>query len=185
MKTIPDLNKLAKEVFQINKAKGFHEEEISNETLLMLVITELSEAVEADRKGQRANIKEYADLMEGYTPEDSHLTFVHLFKMHIKDTIEDELADVVIRLLDLAGLRGYALTIKEESFKVSEVFSENIFFLVKLLTAESLMSRKERIEMLIGKIEYYCTHLGIDLWLHVELKLKYNKTRERKHGKVY
>lgn len=46
----PDLNTLSKEVFKANKAKGFHDVEVSNETLLMLVITELSEAVEADRK---------------------------------------------------------------------------------------------------------------------------------------
>ncbi len=31
--------------------------EVSNETLLMLVITELSEAVEADRKDKKADFK--------------------------------------------------------------------------------------------------------------------------------
>jgi NTP pyrophosphatase (non-canonical NTP hydrolase) len=49
----------------------------------------------------------------------------------IKDTVEDELADVIIRTLDLCG------------------------------------------------------YLGIDIEKHVELKMRYNESREYKHGKNY
>lgn len=31
----------------------------------------------------------------------------------------------------------------------------------------------------------YCRALNIDLWKHVELKLKYNSLRPYKHGKEY
>ena len=68
----------------------------------MLVITELSEAVEADRKGKRANVGCFNVFSDYNRPAG----YAFSFESTIKDTIEDELADAVIRLLDLAGLRG-------------------------------------------------------------------------------
>ncbi len=106
----PDLNTLSKEVYEANKAKGFHDVEVSNETLLMLVITELSKAVEADRKGRRAQWDAYNKDLNYYCnwSKDSigyKEREIHAFSVYIKDSLEDELADAVIRLLDLAGLR--------------------------------------------------------------------------------
>ncbi len=182
-----DLNKLSKEIYYGNKSKGFHDKEQSNETLFMLVITELAEAVDADRKGRRANIEEYNSLMKGYTPSDSPITFVHLFETHIKDTIEDELADAAIRLFDLAGLRGYspmkdALLCATVSKK--KTFPENIFSICKDI-AYYKYSESERVSYAILNIERLCEIMNIDLWKHVELKLKYNSLRPHKHGKLY
>ena len=70
--------------------------------------------MEAHRKGRFANLEAYEE-----------------FEDAIKDTFEDEIADSVIRLLDMCG------------------------------------------------------GLGIDIDTHVRLKLEYNKTRERLHGKKY
>ena len=50
-----DLNKLRDRAYSIAKAHGFHEKEYSDETYLMLIITEISEAVNADRKGEHAS----------------------------------------------------------------------------------------------------------------------------------
>jgi len=47
-------NELAKEIYLENKAKGFWDEPRSEEHCVMLIITELSEAVEAFRKNQWA-----------------------------------------------------------------------------------------------------------------------------------
>ena len=58
-----DLNKLRDRAYQIAKAHGFHEKEVSDETYLMLIITEISEAVNADRKGEHAKIKEFEDCL--------------------------------------------------------------------------------------------------------------------------
>nr|WP_297167555.1 hypothetical protein [uncultured Dysgonomonas sp.] len=186
----PNLNTLAKEVYEANKLKGFHDKEHSNETLLMLVITELSEAVEADRKGKRADIKRfneydndnYHDWLQG-EPNG----FNENFSQNIKDTIEDELADSVIRLLDLAGLRK--VKIDEDVFHrkidFSKMnFSESILEIIDWF----IISNKSSISSLVNKvymIEDLCTQMSIDLWLHVELKLKYNQLRPYKHGKEY
>lgn len=186
----PDLNKLAKEVFEANRAKGFHEVERSNETLLMLVITELSEAVEADRKGKRADMQLYNTGIKKH----NWLTETAIFEGTIKDSLEDELADAVIRLLDLAGLRGIDIDVNEVYASLScdcsseETFADSIYHISRTVVMR-LDPNDERLEgiinLSIAEIEGLCEHLSIDLWRHVELKLQYNKTREYKHGKMY
>ncbi|WP_101690737.1 hypothetical protein [Dysgonomonas massiliensis] len=200
MKERPDLNKLAKEVFEANKAKGFHDEERSNETLLMLVITELSEAVEADRKNKRAKLERYNRKQESRNPlSDLPRTraFQADFEQTIKDTVEDELADAVIRLLDLAGLREmpiqYELNIGEDkklSYKEKRFeFAEIIFNITSCIFESRWKMNKlllfDIISSVIRAIDAYCVLNSIDLWQHVELKLKYNATRPHKHGKKY
>ena len=59
-----DLNKLRDRAYQIAKAHGFHEKEVSDETYLMLIITEISEAVNADRKGRFHYIKHFSNEKE-------------------------------------------------------------------------------------------------------------------------
>ena len=52
----------AKEIYEANKAKGFHENEHSVEHMLCLVICELVEAVKADRKGRRTDYMDFDGL---------------------------------------------------------------------------------------------------------------------------
>lgn len=71
---------------------------------LMLITSELGEALEADRTGIKANREEFDKFLSGngnsIPDEESYVTN---FKSHIKDSFEDEMADAVIRLFDLAG----------------------------------------------------------------------------------
>ena len=189
----PDLNSLAKEVYEANKLKGFHDKEHSNETLLMLVITELSEAVEADRKGKRA-------LMTDFNEDVSvkEIYFKQAFETYIKDTIEDELADSVIRLLDLAGLRGIDLEERITSWGIpdnmqlehryaNKPFAEQVYHIIHYYLMGDRLNENVEYFILFSilNIESLCFILSIDLWLHVELKLKYNQLRPYKHGKEY
>jgi NTP pyrophosphatase (non-canonical NTP hydrolase) len=69
---------------------------------LMLITSELGEALEADRKNQYAAI----DAFDKFLAESGKYTseqFVENFKENIKDSFEDELADTIIRIFDLAG----------------------------------------------------------------------------------
>lgn len=94
------LNELARQFHERSKAKGFWDEERETGTLLMLIVSELSEALEADRKNKHANMPFFNfDVDTGDSFEDA-------FKKNIKDTFEDEIADVAIRLLDLIGKMG-------------------------------------------------------------------------------
>ena len=170
-----DLNQLSKEVYEANKAKGFHEEEHSYEHMMCLVISELMEAVEADRKGHKADFENFNKQYE-YSFKDN-------FDEYIKDTVEDELADAVIRLLDTAGALGVALDVFDYDFRIeNKLFTENIFEIIYVI-----MSYNESycISYAIDMIEGLCGSLNIDLWKHVELKLKFNSLRPYKHGKAY
>lgn len=89
-KLLAGTNEGAKIIFQNNKAKGFWNKELNIGERLMLVTSELGEALEAHRKNRFADFSDFED-----TPES--------FAKHIKDTFEDELADTIIRLLDLCG----------------------------------------------------------------------------------
>lgn len=197
MKKRPDLNTLAQEVFEANTEKGFHDKEISNMVLIMLVITELSEAVEAHRKGKRFSKEDYewALLMEcqGWLTVDQQ--FKNVFERKVKDTLEDELADAVIRLLDLAGLRSTIIHIEDfdkcivNQFWDKKDFTECIYLLARHLSKYVLPSNDQAeyvINTNIAEIEGLCEYLSIDLWLHVELKLRYNKLRPKNDGgKLY
>lgn len=77
------------------KAKGFYKEGKELGTCLMLIVSELGEALEADRKGRHADICNLDQYL--WNGNDDQ------FKQDIKDTFEDEIADVFIRLFDLCG----------------------------------------------------------------------------------
>ena len=114
------LNEACKEQHEMVIAKGFEPQPIA--TNLMLIVTELGEACEADRRNRRADIKSWsseapitvqsiADDEILYRKPDGHLTdketaqqmCVRAFEKHIKDTFEDEIADAFLRLMDLCG----------------------------------------------------------------------------------
>ena len=95
-------NELRDRAYQCACRHGFHDKGYSDEHWLMLIITEISEAVNAYRKGKHANKKH---IEEELTNLESKGYFVRGFDYLIKDTVEDELADIVIRCLDYAGLK--------------------------------------------------------------------------------
>lgn len=77
-------------------------------TKLALVTTEISEAVEAIRKNKRANLSLFNAIRN---KEDGTIqNFMKIFEEHVKDTFEDELADAIIRIMDLAAEKKINLT---------------------------------------------------------------------------
>lgn len=90
-----NFNKTAMEIREQMDSNGFHLD-VEKGTALMLTVSELSEALEALRKNRRANTTNF-DL------EVSIHGFQTAFKAYIKDTFEDELADALIRILDMCA----------------------------------------------------------------------------------
>ena len=106
-KTINTLIKLAHE-----KAKngGWWDAERNIGELLMLIVSELSEGLEALRKDHYADKSVVTDLYNDLAINSHDEEFVlneeqwkNSFENNVKNTFEDELADVAIRLFDLCG----------------------------------------------------------------------------------
>ena len=89
------LNKLRDKVHQNAVDKGFWDKKPELGTSLMLVVSELAEALEADRDGSKCTA-----LSE---PPAFTEDFKLWFRSNVKDTVEDELADTIIRVLDICG----------------------------------------------------------------------------------
>ena len=97
---VDSLNSLARRVFNTAKKHGFHKRNENVSEKLMLIVSELGEACEALRRGKRFS-GPASDLVRA-SPVLAGTVFEHV----IKDTFEDELADVIIRALDLACSMG-------------------------------------------------------------------------------
>jgi len=66
---------------------------------IALIHSEVSEALEADRKGKYADRKTF----ENFLKSNKGNGFQTIFDARIKNTVEDEFADIIIRTLDLCG----------------------------------------------------------------------------------
>lgn len=175
-----NLNELRDKAYQCAVAHGWHEENLSDEHFLCLVISELMEAVEADRKGRHANRNLFEYYMNQKARSDDE--FIYAFKQGIKDTVEDELADAFIRLLDLAGLRGIPIRYSFGSVvQEDKTFTENIYCIISELTNPKYTSITN-IGYALNQIQKLADMLKIDILWHIEQKMKYNELRPYKHG---
>lgn len=180
-----NLNELRDRAYKTACEYGSHDKELSNEHLLCLVISELMEAVEADRKGKRADRESFKSSYEDEEPHDD-VNFKYCFEKYIKDTISDELSDAVIRLLDLAGLRNFNLNRFSPVDVVSreKTFTENIYAIVKEII-DRKYSLEEQVNYVITQVFALANILGVDLLWHINQKMRYNELRPMLNGKRY
>ena len=174
--TKEELNALRDECYKISCEHGFHDEQLSERHFLCLVITELSEAVEADRKDRHANVAGFENAAKVYPIQ-------RCFEGYIKDTVEDELADAAIRILDLAGLNGDNLP------DLSDMDEDTCDYFKSKSFTESIYEICEDIfygnDIALYDLFVLAEVMGFDLMEHIRLKMDYNRTRERMHGKKY
>ena len=188
-----DLNIRRDQAYKIACDHGFHDKDLSNEHLLCLVISELMEAVEADRKGKRANVDWFkkkvsnSRICQGLDPDiPKERGYEVAYNETIKGSVDEELADAVIRLLDLAGLRNISFELKikdiinciDDIAKAckDETFTEIIY---------SISTIPARYKFLFDFHLGLAMYLDIDIFWHIDQKMKYNELREKMHGKKY
>ena len=182
--TKEQLNALRDECYKIACDNGFHDEQLSERHCLCFVISELMEAVEADRKGRHADLKSFNEAINGFACEIA-------FDGYIKDTVEDELADAAIRILDLAGLNGDTFDGYIEAQDKEDIGDiDNIDFFKERTFTESIYEVCDDIftigyDVALCDLFSIASVMGFDLMDHIRLKMEYNKTRERLHGKRY
>lgn len=95
------LNELAQHVHRNAKDKGFFEKEKNIGEMLCLIHSEVSEALEADRKDRYLPVQPLGVL--GWVSDKD---FKESFMMHVKGTFEEEMADIIIRVLDMCAFKN-------------------------------------------------------------------------------
>ena len=99
-----NLTELSKTIHAGNVERGFYEHPATFPDRCMLIVSEIAEAVEAHRENRIAEpgAARQAAKMAGMGMD----LFTSYFRESVKDTVEDEIADAIIRLLDLSGYMG-------------------------------------------------------------------------------
>lgn len=191
------INEMKDRAYDIACKHGWYEQKRSDIHELMLVVSELGEAVNADRNGKYANRERFENVLKEF-----HVPFSYAFNQCIKDTVEDELADAAIRILSLVGLNSVdleegpfseegleklvkaannGLTISDNPEKITfpEELSMVFFGIMQVLQEGASMG-----DVLVN-IYVIAYRRGIDLKWHIEQKMKYNEERPYKHNKRY
>ena len=182
---------MAKKAYGIAYQHGFHDMRHSNMHWLMLCVSEIGEMVDADRRGRRAKPSNVRTCDPG---------FYSSFERYVKNTFEDEMADVFIRILDFASvinvedMLGSDVGILDMSDEFKSLFgdytnAERCFFLTKMLCGiDENTSDNEVAHILSYSLSFileYARFLRIDLRKHISLKMRYNALRPPLNGKLY
>lgn len=206
------LTELSVKVYQLQIEKGWCKpnEERDIEDLKVLILSEAYEAFEAYRKKNYAVLKDATlDVLKKDLEIRPHLKSTQdNFKGHIKDTFQDEIADVAIRALDLAGylevdfngaifkdIPTYSVKMNNVSFpKLLSYLTTYVSTYTHVPTLNGTLiswfelkkDHKPTGRSFILNILSWCKTIAkmhdFDLMQHIELKLAYNKTRPFRHG---
>jgi len=104
MKTMMNLNELKDKIHNNAVQKGFWDQERNIGEALMLIVTELAEGLETHRASGK--IKLVDDMVKKAMSEMNDEEFKEHFALMVKDSFQDEMADSIIRILDLCGGLG-------------------------------------------------------------------------------
>lgn len=213
MKTNDRLQKVADDFFETVKETaekhGWLNPKASDYHYLMMIVTEIAEAIQADRANRYADLKNFntvckhIDETSFVFPEDldkERESFRTAYEKYIENSVDSELADFVIRVLSFFALRNLKLgkvpnldtnaKAKSMSYFEEASFTEAAFDLTCFIAKHyGGLYNENYIAMdltrAVAFVFEWADSLGIDLLLHIKLKVKYNKTRPFKHGKKY
>lgn len=194
--TQKELASLAEDAFKNAEKHGFYTESTEIETALMLIITEMAEAVQADRHNRHGSIENY----------ESEIQMVRdiptAYKNALEGTVESEFADIAIRILSLLGWMNSKKSI---SFESDYILNEE-YQVGRLIYNISIVKSFYRLNKQFGDFVYNENHdwytakklqhilmrvfaiahnNNIDLMEHIKLKMKYNESRPYLHGCKY
>ena len=102
--------------------------------------------------------------------------------MIVKDTYQDELADAIIRILDIAKYMDYDLLEEFDVYEEPELSNYDISGIcldITMALSEQLLNDA------LDNIFYLAHNMNIDILWHIEAKMDYNTTREKLHGKKF
>lgn len=192
MQQISDWNILRDKAYKTAVLHGFWDGCVSDNHFLCLIVSELMEAVEADRSGKYGDLQSVVEIVNiqsewGITDDWKGSWYKLYFEEKVKDSVGDELADALIRILDLAGRHKPDLEKpmpENATFNEKDSFTERVYSIACIL-ANLWMSLDKKLIYAKHEICRLAESLDIDIMTHINLKMMYNETREQLHGKKY
>lgn len=170
------------------KGKGFWDQERSLDQIQALIISELAEALEAQRNDRHFSFAEItqfaADVFDQRRPLDVDW-FKRAYEAEAKGTFLDELADVALRIMDLMGYTGEKASLLFPTPPASRVpFSPFMNEMIRHILSWDHKAWGPAAETL-WMLDRYCHHKNLDYQSAMFLKMIYNSTRPPKHGKQF
>ena len=172
-------NELRDKCHEIACNLGWHKEEHSKGECGMFVITEMSDAVKAYLNDRHANKK-------GFYKFNPDYGFEFRYNAYIQNTVEENLADAIIRCLDLAAvceldvenLDGDIVPFDEVTPYINPTFPELVNEVITFFCVENWGS--QRIYGLIISILSYSKENDIDILWYLEQKIDYSHIHAEK-----
>ena len=90
------LKQFMTKAYENAKAKGFYKPDLDINQALMLIITEMGEAIQASRHNRHGSIDGYNTYLE---VSDEHVAY----EESLEGTVESEFADITLRIISLLG----------------------------------------------------------------------------------
>jgi NTP pyrophosphatase (non-canonical NTP hydrolase) len=176
------LRKWSEEIYDIACQYGWHDEYKPDGQWMGLIMSEIGEAIEADRSRPRAMTEEQwkmQDFTDAQIADDQG--FISFYDECIKGSVEEEFADIVIRLLDYARMKwrsGIDFSYEKMYRRNDWGFPEHAWYLCKYVLNTGYMNIADS----IGYVMDWADDLGINLERHIEWKIRYNSLRPYRHG---
>lgn len=195
-KTLETLLSLAPKIHQINKDHGFLDagKLMNKGEMIALTVGELYEAVEGHRKKKWCILSDIQyNFIDGKVMTEDPAAYTNVwdseFKKLVKDTIQDEIADALIRLLNY--IHHWELPVVEREFrKESTLNFGNDILRINYYIIQAFHEDTPGRDWgyVIASILAFCDHWKIperDILSHIYWKTRYNEGRPYKHNKQY
>ena len=201
--TQKELASLAEDNFKNAEKHGFYNESTEIETELMLIITEMSEAVQADRHNRHGSIEDYeSEIQMGRDIPTA-------YKNTLEGTVESEFADIAIRILSLLGWMNSKtpIKLKSDSILADEYGISKIQFNIQNTINKGSIAKdlyrlngrlswfvdnescswfvSDTLQDILMRVFAIAHNHNIDLMEHIKLKMQYNESRPYLHGCLY
>lgn len=174
----PTLTELAQEAYYIAQRNGFYAANQRTNLLRekMLILTEIAEAINAERCGRYSRKKTISTL---WPPA----IYEWRYKRTICGTVEDELADAMLRVLTLHWHYFSDTPVFQEDIATPLNLPELMHYSARFLTDHQDIGHQ--LSVVYTLIRKYAYTKGIDIPFVIRRKNRYNQLRGYLHGKQY
>lgn len=187
---------LANDAYLNAQRHGFYPDNTDVTTALMLIITEMAEAVQADRHNRHGSIEEYeSEIQMGRDIPTA-------YKNTLEGTVGSEFADVCIRILSLLGWMNSKKPTKfqsdsylKEEYEIAKIkykcgIAKDFYHIISFLCSftdnnSAYWYISKIIQKTLMQVFALAQNNNIDLMEHIKLKMQYNESRPYLHGCKY